>query len=64
MEFVLGNFLIFCHIELPFLIYFYIFYQIPLDTRRKLNAHKTFRRGPGRILNVLCTFNVRLVSKG
>ena len=27
----------------------------PVDTRRKLNAHKTFRIGPGRLLNVLCT---------
>ena len=30
---------------------------IPVDTGRKLNVHKTFRRHPGRLLNVLCTFN-------
>ena len=34
----------------------------PVDTGRKLNVHKTFRRGPGRLLNVLCTFSLRLVS--
>ena len=33
----------------------------PLDTRRKLNFHKTFSRLPGRLLNVLCTFNLRPV---
>ena len=26
---------------------------IPVDTGRKLNVHKTFRRRPGRLLNVL-----------
>ena len=36
----------------------------PVDTGRKLNVHKTFRRRPGRLLNVLCTFNVRPVSTG
>ena len=36
----------------------------PVDTGRKLNVHKTFRRRPGRLLNVLCTFNLRPVSKG
>ena len=36
----------------------------PVDTERKLNVHKTFRRGPGRILDVLCTFNLRPVSTG
>ena len=40
----------------------------PVDTGRKLNVrktfrrHKTFRRRPGRLLYVLCTFNLRLVS--
>ena len=29
----------------------------PVDTGRKLNEHKTFRRRPGRLLNVLCKFN-------
>ena len=36
----------------------------PVDTGRKLNAHKTFRRRPGRLLNVLCTYNLRPVSTG
>ena len=36
----------------------------PVDTRRKKNVHKTFRRRPGRLLNVLCTFNLRPVSTG
>ena len=34
----------------------------PADTGRKLNVHKTFRGRPGRLLNVLCTFNLRPVS--
>ena len=33
-------------------------------TRRKLNVYKTFRRRLGRLLNVLCTFNLRPVSTG
>ena len=37
---------------------------VPIDTGRKLNVHKTFRRRPGRLLNVLCTFNLRPVSTG
>ena len=36
----------------------------PADTGRKLNVHKTFRRRPGRLLNVLCTFNLPPVSTG
>ena len=36
----------------------------PVDTGRKLNVHKTFRRRPGRLLNVLCTFKLRPVSAG
>ena len=35
-----------------------------VDTGRKLNVHKTFRRRPGRPLNVLCTFSLRPVSTG
>ena len=35
-----------------------------LDTGRKLNVYKTFRRRPGCFLNVLCTFNLHAVSKG
>ena len=38
--------------------------QEPLDTRLKLNVHKSYRRRPGRLLNVLCTFNTRSVSRG
>ena len=30
----------------------------------KLNVHKTFRRRPGRLLNVLSTFNLHSVSTG
>ena len=36
----------------------------PLDRRRKLNVHKTFRTRLGRHLNILCTFNLRPVSRG
>ena len=36
----------------------------PISTGRKLNVHKTFRRRPERLLNVLCTFNLRPVSTG
>ena len=36
----------------------------PIDTGRKLNVHITFRRRPGRLLNVLCTFNLLPVSTG
>ena len=36
----------------------------PVDIGRKLNVHKTFRRRPERVLNVLCTFNLRPVSTG
>ena len=42
------------------------FYEdpVPLHTKRKLNVCKTFRRRPGRLLNVLYTFNSDPVSKG
>ena len=48
---------------------FIVFYNViilydPVDTGRKFNVHKTFRRRPGRLLNVLCTFNLRPVSMG
>ena len=36
----------------------------PVNTGRKSNVHKTFRRRPGPLLNVLCTFNLRPVPKG
>ena len=35
-----------------------------IETERKLNVHKTFRRRPGRLLSALCTFNLRPVSTG
>ena len=38
------------------------FYTIPVNTGRKINVHKMFRRRPGRLLNVLCTFSLRPVS--
>ena len=36
--------------------------NFPVDTGRKLNVHKMFRRRPGRLLNVLYTFNLRVAS--
>ena len=36
----------------------------PVDTGRNLNVRKTFRRRPGRLLNVLCTFKLRPVFTG
>ena len=38
--------------------------KIPVDTGRKLNVHKKIRRRLGRLLNILCTFNLRPVSTG
>ena len=38
--------------------------RFPVDTGRKLNVHKTFGRRLGRLLNVLCRFNLRPVSTG
>ena len=40
------------------------FWPLTQWTGRKLNEHKTFRRRPGRLLNVLCSFNLRPVSTG
>ena len=34
----------------------------PVDSGRKLNVHKTFIRRPGRLLNVLYTFNLHPLS--
>ena len=39
-------------------------HTIPVDAERKLSVHKTFRGRPGRLLNVLCTSNLRPVSTG
>ena len=36
----------------------------PLDKGRKLNVRKTFRGRHGGLLNVLCTLNLRPVSRG
>ena len=35
----------------------------PLNTGRKFNVQKTFTRCLGRLLNVLCTFNLRPLSR-
>ena len=35
-----------------------------IDTVRKLNVYKTFRRCPERLRNVLCTFSLIHVSTG
>ena len=37
---------------------------MPVDRGRRLNVHNTFRRRPERLFNVLCTFNLRPVSRG
>ena len=39
-------------------------YKYPSRHRRKLNVHKTFRKRPVRLLNVLCTFNLCPVFTG
>ena len=46
------------------LVYFLSVIYKPADTGHKLNVHKKFRKRPGRLLNVLCTFNLRPVSTG
>ena len=38
--------------------------MFPVEIGRKLKVHKTFRSRPGRLLNILCTFNLRPVSTG
>ena len=40
------------------------FNTYPMDTECKLNVRKTFKKLRGRLLNVLCTFNLRLASRG
>ena len=44
--------------------FFQFVFLFHLDTGHKLNAHKTFRRRPGRLLNVSCKFNLRPLSSG
>ena len=34
----------------------------PVEAGLKLNAHKTFRRRPGRLLNVICSYSLLSVS--
>ena len=46
------------------LLHAFISCHIPVDTGRKLNVPKAFGRLPGRLLNVLFTFNLRPVSTG
>ena len=41
-----------------------VYQTFPVNTGLKLNVHKTFRRCPERLLNVLCAFNLRPVSTG
>ena len=38
--------------------------NLTIDTGCKFNVHKTFRTRPRRLVNVLCTFNLRLLSRG
>ena len=46
-------------------IEFSIFIMVyPADIGHKLNVHNMFRRRPGRLLKVLCTFNLCPVSTG
>ena len=35
-----------------------------MDTGGKLNVYEKFRRRPGRLLNALCAFHLRLVPTG
>ena len=49
---------------LLFIIFLLLLKYYHVDTGRRLNVHETFRRRPGRLLNVLCTFNFRPVSTG
>ena len=44
--------------------FIFVDFTCPIDTGCKLDVHKTFRRRPGRPLNVLCTFNLHSVSTG
>ena len=43
---------------------FITYTQTPVDAWRKLNVIETFRRRPGRLLSILCTFNLCPVSTG
>ena len=39
-------------------------FRIPVDTRRKFNVHRAFRRRHGRPLTVLCTLKLSPASTG
>ena len=39
-------------------------WSFPVNAERKLNVHSAFRRRHGRLLNVLCTLNLRPVLRG
>ena len=45
-------------------VFFETLSKIPLDTRRKWNVFKSFRRQPGRLLKVFCMFTLRPVFRG
>ena len=45
-----------------YIFFSHMFPSFPVDTRRKLNVHKTGR--PGRLLNVSCAFSLRPLSAG
>ena len=61
----LHNYLfIFLYVEENATIFFWQGIVFPVGTGRKLNVHKTFRRRPDHLLNVLCTFNLRTVPTG
>ena len=62
-NYVIGNFYRPCPEDKEKLNQIQRLYTIP-DTGRKLNVHKTFRRRPGRLLKVLCTFIVCSVPRG
>ena len=44
--------------------YLNIFHPETPGHGRKLDVYKKFKRRPGRLLNVLCTFNLRPLSRG
>ena len=57
LKFIWIHFRLFCFELKLFITEGYL-----VNTGRKLNLHKTFRRRPGRLLNVLCRFNLHPVS--
>ena len=53
-----------CFHYVPDLKYHLNIEAVPLDTGGKLIVYKTFRRRPGRFLNVSCAISLRPVSRG